>query len=93
VASWRWCDVTVGRDRGWIAASYLMLTHEGRKATVKQGGPALGIGAVEFSLPAYWSEHYAQQRWFGQAKRYQARWERQREQPAWTDPAATRKAP
>ena len=50
VDSWRWCDVTVGRDRGWIYAAYLSVAHEGRKVTIVQGGPTLGMPVVDFDV-------------------------------------------
>jgi uncharacterized protein YraI len=86
VDSWRWCDVTVGRDRGWIYSRYLSVQHEGRKVTILQGGPTLGLPVVEFEVSSYWSANYADRRWVGQAGHYQTRWERRRPQPPWTAP-------
>lgn len=90
VDSWRWCDVTVGRDRGWIYARYLSVPHDGRDVTILRGGPKLGFAPVEFSVQGYWNAHYADRRWIGQAGHYQTRWERRRPQPAWTDRSTTR---
>jgi uncharacterized protein YraI len=86
VDSWRWCDVTVGRDRGWIYSRYLSVPHEGTKVTILRGGPALGMPAVPFDLGDYWKSHYADRRWFGQAAQYQTRWERRRPQAPWAPP-------
>ena len=92
VDSWRWCDVTVGRDRGWIYARYLSVPQKDRNVTILRGGPGLGFPAVEFAVRPYWDAHYADRRWFGQAGHYQTRWERRRPQPEWKDPSAPRKA-
>lgn len=92
VDSWRWCDVTVGRDRGWIYARYLSVPRKDRNATILQGGPGLGFPAVEFSVRPYWEAHYADRRWFGQAGHYQTRWDRRRPQPEWKDRSAVSKA-
>jgi uncharacterized protein YraI len=86
VDSWRWCDVTVGRDRGWIYSRYLSVQHEGRKVTILQGGPTLGLPVVAFDVGSYWSANYADRRWVGQAGHYQTRWERRRPQPPWAAP-------
>lgn len=84
VDSLRWCDVTVGRDRGWIYARYLTVANDGRKVTILQGGPSLGMTTVPFDLGAYWKAHYTDRRWFAQAGHYQGRWERRRPQAPWT---------
>jgi uncharacterized protein YraI len=90
VNSWRWCDVTVGRDRGWIYARYLSVPRDAGSMTVLQGGPGLGLPSVEFSLRSYWDAHYGDRLWFAQAGHYQTRWERRRPQPEWTDSSARR---
>ena len=82
----RWCDVTVGRDRGWIYAGYLSVPHEGRNVTILKGGPALGMPTVAFDVAGYWDANYADRRWFAQAKHYQTRWERRRPQAPWAPP-------
>lgn len=91
VDSWRWCDVTVGRDRGWIYARYLSVPRDDRNVTIVQGGPGLGFLAIEFAVRPYWDAHYADRRWIGQAAHYQTRWERRRPPREWKDPSVTRK--
>jgi uncharacterized protein YraI len=88
VESWRWCDVEVAGKRGWIYARYLSVAHDGRKVTIAQGGPTLGITPVGFALRDYWEAQYKDRRWFAQAAHYQERWERRRPQPAWKAPTS-----
>lgn len=87
VDSWRWCDVTVGRDRGWVYARYLSVAKDGRTATILQGGPKSGFAPVAFAVREYWDAHYQDRRWFGQSMHYQTRWERRRPQQEWSAPA------
>jgi uncharacterized protein YraI len=86
VESWRWCDVTVGRDRGWIYSRYLSVPHAGRNVTILKAGATLGMPVVDFDLAGYWDAHYADRRWFGKAGHYQTRWERRRPQAPWAAP-------
>jgi uncharacterized protein YraI len=57
-ANWRWCDVTAGRDRGWVYARFLSYPFNGSAVTIVQGGPSLGLPQTEFSLGPYWDAHY-----------------------------------
>ena len=38
-ANWRWCDVTAGRDRGWVYARFLSYPLNGSAVTIVRGGP------------------------------------------------------
>jgi uncharacterized protein YraI len=74
-ADWRWCDVTAGRDRGWVYARFLSHPFKGSAVTIVKGGPDLGLPQVEFSLGPYWDAHYQGKRWFAQKAQYQRRWD------------------
>jgi uncharacterized protein YraI len=51
-SGWRWCDVSAGRNRGWVSARYLT-------------GPMRGRAPViTFSVGSYWDAHYRSQPWF-----------------------------
>lgn len=61
-----WCDVSWGRDRGWIAASYVQVTYRGNSATLTPAiAPAIGLTVVAFNQ-AYWNTHYVGRPWYGQ---------------------------
>ena len=93
VDSWRWCDITVGRDRGWVYARYLTVAKDGRTINILQGGPKAGFEPVAFSVREYWDAHYTDRRWFGQSLHYQTRWERRRPQQEWSAPPKRAAAP
>jgi uncharacterized protein YraI len=89
VENWRWCDVVAGRDRGWVYSRYLAYAKDGGKVTILAGGPNLGLPNAEFSLGAYWREHYQGRPWFANQPYWNTRWERRPAPPAWRPPRGT----
>jgi uncharacterized protein YraI len=86
VATWRWCDVIAGRDRGWVYTRFLAVPFNGSAVTIVNGGPNLGLPQVDFALGPYWDTHYQEQRWFAQKSHWQSRWDRRPPSPAWREP-------
>ena len=84
-ANWRWCDVVAGRERGWVYARFLSYRHDGGTVTIVNGGPRLGLPAVEFAFGPYWDEHYRNRIWYGQKATWQSRWERLPPPPPWRE--------
>ena len=89
VENWRWCDVTAGRDRGWVYSRYLAVPSGGRTVTIMAGGPTLGLPTVEFAIGPYWSSNYQGRPWFGNQPYWENRWQRRPPQSAWRPPATT----
>lgn len=85
-ANWRWCDVTAGRDRGWVYTRFLSYPLNGTAVTIIRGGPNLGLPQIEFSLGPYWDEHYRGKHWYGKKADMQRRWDRRPPPPAWREP-------
>jgi uncharacterized protein YraI len=90
VPNWRWCDVIAGADRGWVYSRYLSLPFKGSATVIANGGPALGLPAIDFALGPYWDEHYPGRVFFSQKAGWQTRWDRRGAQPEWRDPSAGR---
>jgi uncharacterized protein YraI len=88
VANWRWCDVTVGRDRGWVYARFLSMPFNGSAVTILNGGPNLGLPQTDFSLGEYWDTHYQRQHWFGRKAYWQKRWDRRPPPREWREPSS-----
>jgi uncharacterized protein YraI len=86
VESWRWCDVIYGRERGWVYTRQLGVASGGSVVTVRDGGPALGVPAITFSLGEYWDAHYRGRPWAANQAYWQTRWERRPEQQPWRPP-------
>ncbi|TPM15566.1 SH3 domain-containing protein [Mesorhizobium sp. B2-3-5] len=65
-----WCDVSRGRDRGWIAASYVSVSYGGNAVVVTPAvAPVVGLTVVSFNR-AYWDSYYAGRAWYGQWTAY-----------------------
>jgi uncharacterized protein YraI len=71
-----WCDVQVGPDRGWIAASYLQMPSPGGPVIVASGGVGLGIPVVSFVFDTYWGNYYRGRPWYSRRAYYHNYWNR-----------------
>jgi len=87
-ANWRWCDVTAGRERGWVYARFLSYRFNGTAVTIVNGGPNLGLPQAEFVLGTYWDAHYQSQHWYGRKAYWQGRWDRAPAPREWREPRA-----
>lgn len=72
IDGWRWCDVIVEQERGWVPGSYLEEEFGGRPVVVIDSGPRIGIPIVSFSLGAYWDRHYHSRPFYSERHRYQS---------------------
>jgi hypothetical protein len=54
---------------------------------IVNGGPQLGLPAVEFSVAPYWDAHYQGRPWYGRKAYWQARWQNRAPAPPWQPPA------
>lgn len=86
LANWRWCDVVAGRERGWVYSRYLSVAFQGSAMTIVDGGPNLGLPAIDFALGPYWDEHYRRRIFFAQKASWQGRWDQRRAPPEWHEP-------
>lgn len=59
---WSWCDVSSGRQRGWVAASALQREHAGRRAPISV--QRSGLAVLDFFLGDYWDRHYRAINWY-----------------------------
>lgn len=61
-----WCDVSWGRERGWVASSYVQVFYRGTPAVVTPVlAPVVGVAVVTFNQ-AYWRNYYVGRPWYGQ---------------------------
>ena len=66
LSDYRWCDVIVGQERGWVYAGNIVYTYQGSQVPVLNYGALIGIGIVAFSLGSYWDSHYVGRPWYPQ---------------------------
>ena len=95
VHGWRWCDVAVGRDRGWVYARYLSVRHRNQSSLVLHNGARLGIPLISFTLGPYWDSHYRNRPWWDDRNQWANRpptWHPppQHRPPSWQPPPQQR---
>jgi uncharacterized protein YraI len=66
VADYRWCDVMMGPDRGWVYAGNIIYSYAGESVPLLSYGPLLGIGIITFSVGDYWGSYYRNRPWYSQ---------------------------
>ncbi|HEY4199787.1 MAG TPA: SH3 domain-containing protein [Devosiaceae bacterium] len=70
VAGYSWCDISWGRERGWVAATYLTTLY--RSAPIPITGIAaarIGIRVVAFDA-GYWQRYYVGRPWYPRRRYY-----------------------
>jgi uncharacterized protein YraI len=70
INGYRWCDVTVGPDRGWIYAGNIIYPYQGARVPLLNYGAVIGIGIVAFSVGDYWDNHYRTRPWYPQRQNW-----------------------
>jgi len=88
VADYRWCDVTVGQDRGWVYAGNIVYPYQGASVPLLSYGAVLGIGIIAFSVGDYWDRYYQNRPWYPQRQRWL-----DRPQPVFRAPPHVRPGP
>jgi uncharacterized protein YraI len=59
-----WCDVSWGRERGWVAAQYLDYFYDGRYVDLPSYVDVVDVPVASFSLTSYWSSFYFGRPWY-----------------------------
>ena len=63
---YRWCDITVGSNRGWAYSKYIEYPYQNRRLPIYGNGQMLALPIVGFILGSYWNENYSGRPWYGQ---------------------------
>jgi len=58
IARYDWCDVSMGRMRGWMSGDDLTMLHRGRTVRMHDYGPRMSIPTVTFRFDSYWDNNY-----------------------------------
>ncbi len=58
IQGYRWCDVSTGGFRGWVAGKNVRTRYRERNDNVSLLGQLLGIGTVNYNEQSYWGENY-----------------------------------
>ena len=70
MSDYRWCDVSVGPNRGWLYAGNIVYPYQGANVPLLTYGTAIGIGVVAFSVGHYWDDYYRARPWYPQRQRW-----------------------
>lgn len=70
INGYRWCDVTVGPERGWIYAGNIVYPYQGTRVPLLNYGAVIGIGIIAFSVGDYWDNHYRTRPWYPQRQQW-----------------------
>jgi len=61
---YRWCDVGVGFERGWVYAANLFYPYQSQRVPIYGYGPSLGLPIVSFTIGPYWDLYYRNRPWW-----------------------------
>jgi uncharacterized protein YraI len=86
LADYRWCDVEVYGDRGWMSASYLVYPYQSSNVPIVTYGPVIGLPLIGFSFESYWDNHYHSRPWYGDRHRWAHRYRPEYSAPRYRPP-------
>lgn len=69
---YRWCDVSIGYDRGWVYAGNLSYLYQQGYVPLPSIAPVIGVVVLGFVLDDYWGRHYQGRPWYPQRGRWEA---------------------
>lgn len=58
VQGYRWCDVSTGGFRGWVAGKNIRANYRTRSDSISVLGSLLGLNVVTYDEPTYWRTYY-----------------------------------
>lgn len=70
MSDYRWCDVSIGYERGWVYAGNLRYTSTQGYVPFVGIAPVLGITILSFGIHDYWGSHYRDRPWYGDRHRW-----------------------
>lgn len=73
LSDYRWCDIEVFGDRGWMSASYLVYPYQSSQVPILSYGAVIGLPILGFSIDSYWDDHYRRRPWYDERPRWEHR--------------------
>jgi uncharacterized protein YraI len=71
-----WCDAQIGKQRGWVAADYLMARGPSGPVVIAGNGVVLGLAVTPFIFNTYWGAYYRGMPWYARRDYYYGYWNR-----------------
>jgi uncharacterized protein YraI len=78
VRGYRWCDVSWRDARGWVSGDELVYLNHGRRVTIVDYGPSIGLPVIGYSFDSYWNRYYRSRPFYAERTRWRNAW-RERE--------------
>jgi uncharacterized protein YraI len=86
LADYRWCDVEVYGDRGWMSASYLVYPYQNSNVPIVTYGAVIGLPLIGFTFDSYWNDHYQRRPWYNERHRWADRYRPDYDAPRYRQP-------
>lgn len=64
INDYSWCDVGVGRERGWVSAGVLAYSDRDQYWSVYDEGPRSRLPVLTFLFASYWDSYYRGRPWY-----------------------------
>ncbi len=93
LADYRWCDVEVYGDRGWMSASYLVYPYQNSAVPIVTYGAVIGLPLIGFTFDSYWHDHYRGRPWYDNRQRWAYRHRPEYYPPYYESPRYSRPPP
>jgi uncharacterized protein YraI len=93
LADYRWCDVEVYGDRGWMSASYLVYPYQNSAVPIVTYGAVIGLPLIGFTFDSYWHDHYRGRPWYDNRQRWAYRHRPEYYPPHYESPRYSRPPP
>ena len=90
LADYRWCDVEVYGDRGWMSASYLVYPYQNSAVPIVTYGAVIGVPLIGFTFDSYWHDHYRARPWYDSRHRWEHRYRPEYYAPHYDSPRYSR---
>jgi|SRR5215813_8230996 len=74
VRGYRWCDVSWRDARGWVPGEELAYLYQGRRVTIVDYGPRIGLPIEAFAFDSYWDRYYRGRPFYGERARWRTVW-------------------
>jgi uncharacterized protein YraI len=74
VRGYRWCDVSWRDARGWVPGEELAYLDQGRRVTIVDYGPRIGLPIEAFAFDSYWDRYYRGRPFYGERARWRTVW-------------------
>lgn len=84
---YRWCDVVIGHDRGWVYAGNLRYPYQYGYLSFPGIAPYISIAILSFTFHDYWDRHYRDRPWYADRDRYVRPPPRPHASPPWVQPS------